>query len=333
MAQQAYEGLFHEEPAIWLRSGDYEAAVLPGVGANLIAFRDTARQHHYLREPAAEEMEAFKALPYVHGIPVLFPPNRFEDGKFRWEGKTYQFPVNEAATGNHLHGFVYGLPWTVEGFGADELESRVTLSLTIDEQHEVYRHFPHAFTIRLQYTLSGDGLYQRVQVRNNGETRMPCLMAFHTTINAPFAPGSVAEDCTFKVTVGERWELSDRLLPTGRFQEKSEQERRLAEGGLSPFFEEMDNHYQAVPQDGRNRMELLDSRAGLKLVYDVGTAYKQWMIWNNKATPGFFCPEPQMNLVNAPNGPELPAEEIGLIGLGQGELWEETSRLYLIEQG
>lgn len=101
-------------------------------------------------------------------------------------------------------------------------------------------------------------------------------------------------------------------------------------GTLSPFFESMDNHYTAVPQNGRNRMELTDLRSKVTLVYDVGTSYKQWMIWNNNAAEGFFCPEPQINLVNSPNLKEpLDRELIGLFGLEPGEIWEETSRLYV----
>ncbi|MNW64565.1 hypothetical protein D3C74_428610 [compost metagenome] len=69
---------------------------------------------------------------------------------------------------------------------------------------------------------------------------------------------------------------------------------------------------------------------GDKLVYDVGTSYKHWMIWNNNACNEFFCPEPQMNLVNAPNVEGISAEESGLVGLQPGELYEQTSRLYPI---
>lgn len=54
------------------------------------------------------------------------------------------------------------------------------------------------------------------------------------------------------------------------------------------------------------------------------------MIWNNNMGGEFFCPEPQMNLVNAPNVEGIPAEEIGLIGLEPGELFEQSSRLYPI---
>lgn len=328
MNQKAYEGTFHGEPAVWLQHGPYEAAILPAVGGNLIAYRDIESGYRFLREPEADEMESFKENPGVHGIPVLFPPNRYEDGRFPWKGKTYQFPVNEEATGNHLHGFLHTTPWRVEEYGSTEAGSYVVVSVQVDEDHPVYAMLSHRFTFRLRYTLSQDGLSQHVLIRNEGESDMPCLLAFHTAIMAPFAPGSTADDVTVRMTIGERWELNERMLPTGRYQPLTPDEEKLRGEGVSPYFAEMDNHYTAAPQNGRNRMELTDTRIGKTFVYDVGTSYKQWMVWNNKACGKFFCPEPQVNLVNAPNV-DLPAEQIGLFGLAPGEIWESTSRLYM----
>lgn len=328
MNHKAFEGTYHGEKAVWLQSGPYEAAILPEIGGNLIAFRDTEQNYQFLREPAESEMGDFKANPGVHGIPVLFPPNRYEDGKFPWNGKTYSFPVNEEATGNHLHGFLHTIPWTLEEYGTTDAESYVTVSVHIDENHEVYAMLPHVFTFKLRYTLSENGLSQQVLIRNEGKDDMPCLLAFHTAINAPFTKESQADDCRLKLTIGERWELNDRMLPTGKFQPLSEDEKRMRDGEVSPYFAPMDNHYTAAAQNGRNRMELTDTQLGKTLVYDVGTSYKQWMIWNNGACGQYFCPEPQINLVNAPNV-KLPADEIGLFSLAPGEIWEETSRLYL----
>lgn len=325
---EAYESTYQGEKAIWLKAGGYEAVMLPELGGNLIAFRDTENDYRFLREPAEGDIESFKAAPGVYGIPVLFPPNRYEDGKFPWNGEVLQLPVNEEATGNHLHGFLHTTAWEVEEFGTLAEESFVTVKIEVGENHPVYQYLPFNFTIKLRYTLSAEGLFQHVQIKNHGSKRMPCLLAFHTAISAPFASGSTAEDYRVKATIGERWELNDRMLPTGKYQPLNDFEKKLQGEGVYPFAESMDNHYTILPQQGRNRMELTDLKRGITLVYDPGTSYKQWMIWNNGATPGFFCPEPQINLVNAPNT-DLDADRIGLFGLNEGEIWEATARLYL----
>ncbi|MBO7744294.1 aldose 1-epimerase [Paenibacillus sp. MWE-103] len=327
-SNQAYRDTYQGEPAVWLKFGRYEAVLLPEVGGNLIAFRDTENGYAFLHEPTAEEMPAFKARPFIHGIPVLFPPNRFEDGKFPWNGRTLEFPVNEPATGNHLHGFVHSETFEVEDFGATATESYVVAALKVDERSEVYKYLPFRFTLRLRYAIGENGLEQQFTVVNDGEETMPCLFAFHTSVNAPFVPGSSAKDYRLKLTIGERWHMSERMLPTGEFQPLSPNEEAMKGEGVYPFFESLDNHYTAVPQNGRNRMELTDTKAGLTLVYDAGTSYKEWMIWNNGATEGFFCPEPQVSLVNAPNT-DKPADEIGLFSLAPGEIWQERARIYV----
>ncbi|GGH16488.1 aldose 1-epimerase [Paenibacillus segetis] len=325
---KAFQGTFQGEQAVWLQSGKYEAIILPDTGGNLISFRDLENGYRFLREPEEGNIEDFKSNPGIYGIPVLFPPNRYEDGQFPWRGEVYQLPVNEVATGNHLHGFLHTTAWQVEDFGQTPSESYVVVKVTVDEKHEAYQYLPFKFTVRLKYTLGENGLSQHLFVRNEGTNEMPCLLAFHTAINAPFAPNGVAEDYLVKATIGERWELNNRMLPTGSYQPLTEGEKALQAGGVNPFFAPMDNHYTALPQNGRNLMELTDTKLGVTLVYDVGTSYKQWMIWNNGATKGFFCPEPQINLVNAPKV-DLPADEIGLFSLAPGEIWEETARLYI----
>lgn len=325
---EAYMGTYQGEKAVYLKADSYEAVMLPDTGGNLISFKDTRLGYSFLREPGEGEIEAFKAAPGIYGIPVLFPPNRYEDGKFPWNGKVMEFPVNEEATNNHLHGFLHTVPWEVAEFGTNSQESYVVVSIQVNKDHEVYSRFPFVFTMRLRYALSKDGLSQQVFIKNEDSVEIPRLLAFHTAINAPFAKDSKPEDCKVMLTAGERWEMSGRMLPTEKYQPLSDFDKALTGEGVYPFAESMDNHYTALPKQGRNRMELTDSREGVTLVYDVGCSYKQWMIWNNGGTPGFFCPEPQMNLVNAPHV-DLPAEQIGLYGLLPGEIWEETARIYV----
>lgn len=323
-----HEERFHGERAVSISFGRFRATLLPDIGGNLISFVDTEHHYHFLREPKPEEMEAFKARPFTHGIPVLFPPNRYEDGVFTLNGKTYHLPVNEEATHNHLHGFFYDCKWEVIETGNTPTESFIVIEQHVTENHPAYPYFPHEFSMSIRYSLSEEGLKQKVQVTNRGGSPMPCLLGFHTAINAPFSPNSSMDDMEFEMTIGERWELNGRMLPTGKFQPLTESERRMKAGGVSPFFDLLDNHYTSVPKDGKNYMALTDKREKVRLIYDAGTKYKHWMIWNNDAASGFFCPEPQTNMVNAPNL-SLPIEDTGIIILEPGETWQETSRIYL----
>ncbi|MDP4098712.1 aldose 1-epimerase [Paenibacillus sp. P96] len=325
-----YEEPFNGLAAIWMKFGKYQAAIIPEFGGNLVAFRDTERGYRFLREPEEDAMDDFTASPSVYGIPYLFPPNRYEDGKFSWNGTTYELPINEKETNNHLHGFLHAVPWDIEAYGTTEAESYVLLRQKVDQQHPMYRYIPFQFTVHLRYSLDKAGLHQQYSIVNEGTAAMPNLFAFHTAINAPFDPDSSPDDYRIKVTIGERIELNGRSLPTGGLQPLSAEEQAMKTEGVNPYFAALDNHYTAVPQNGRNYMELTDIRTGVKLIYDVGTSYKHWMIWNNGACRSFICPEPQMNRVNAPNLRDITPEEAGLIQLLPGERFEQSASLYCI---
>ena len=58
--------------------------------------------------------------PTRSGVPVLFPfPNRLRDGRFTWEGRQYQLPLNDPAARNAIHGFACRRPWRVLDHNAD----------------------------------------------------------------------------------------------------------------------------------------------------------------------------------------------------------------------
>ncbi|GMA49852.1 galactose mutarotase [Alicyclobacillus contaminans] len=319
---------YQGERAVRFGFGPYEAVVLPQIGANLISLKDPARGLSILREPHPEAMDAFRANPTTHGIPVLFPPNRIRDGKCTISGVSYTFPVNETSTHNHLHGFLHSAAWNVDAAGLTVHDAFVTLSIHVDEHHDVFRWFPHRFRMTLEYRLSDDGLRQQVTVHNLDTRPMPLMLGFHTAFNIPFAEHSSADHVTFTATIGERWEMDGRMLPTGRRLPLNAQEEAIRHGGISPFFAPLDNHYTANPQGGHNRVTMTDSQVGLRLIYDVGLKYRHWMIWNHGADGTVLCPEPQTIAVNAPNL-NLPDVETGLQMLEPGQQWSENSRLFV----
>ncbi len=96
--------------------------IAPGIGFN-------AYRWHV---PEGELLYADPNFFQVHkptrtGIPILFPfPNRIRDGRFTWEGNTYQLPTNDSSGKNAIHGFVCQRPWRVVDQGADAKTAWVT---------------------------------------------------------------------------------------------------------------------------------------------------------------------------------------------------------------
>lgn len=323
-----HQELWHGEAAITLGAGRYQATVLPTLGANLIAFSDVQSGYDFMRSPKPDEMTAFKDKPNTYGNPVLFLPNRYQDGEFTIAGIHYQFPINEAKTHNFIHGFLYRLPWDVVFSGCTSEFSVIVLRQRIRPGHPFYRYFPHRFSITLTYLLASTGLRQLVRIHNQGDTPLPVLFGFHTAFRIPFTPLSRPQDVSIHVDIGTRWALNERGLPTGATVALSSVEEDLKGEGMTPGALALDNHY-SVARAGLNNVAVIrDNQVGAELVYRVGPRYRYWMIWNGGGDDAFVCVEPQTNRVNAPNL-DLPLSETGVEILQKGQYWREAARLSL----
>ncbi len=90
--------------------------VVPGHGANLlnVQINGTNLLDGYTTPEEIDFNRWSKSI-------VLIPfPNRLKDGTYTWKDKTYEFPINDASSGNALHGFGMHLPFSA----ADVFESK-----------------------------------------------------------------------------------------------------------------------------------------------------------------------------------------------------------------
>ncbi len=218
--------------AVEFSKGDYTALLIPSVGANLVRLANTRLGAEILRTPAADEIETFKSRPQIFGLPLLFPPNRIADGRYQFDGRTYQYPITIEKEHNYHHGIIKGLPFVVSK--AYETEDEVLVECRYYSNignDAIYEHFPHEFKCKIIYKLSAKGLKQEVTFTNRSNLRMPVGVGFHTPLCIPFAGGKAA-DYVMRVAVGEQVELNERNLPTGRKLPLTEQFAKLREGGL-----------------------------------------------------------------------------------------------------
>ena len=291
---------------ITLDSCGFTAKILPEAGGNLYSLCHKDSSVPLLREPHNVD-ELFHA-PERFGIPILFPPNRIEDGSFLFEGKRYSLPVNQMPQKVHLHGVAVNRPWSLVDWGADF----VLLRFIFDKKAPEYSFFPFDCEILRRFELKEYGLCETIQIRNTGEINMPLGLGFHTAFPA---------DETALVRLGgAQMEIEiekQRFLPTGRTLPWEELDPREE---WNPVREAVSFHTDAGLLKGSSK-----EFHGAELHYTTGTLryitdekFQFWYIWNGGGKNNFICLEPVSWMANALNM-KLPPALSGVRTLLPGE--------------
>ena len=302
---------------IKLECDEYIAKIDSPNGANCISLRNKKYGAAILREPPTNgELDN----PYLYGMPILFPVNRIENGVFEFEGREYCFPINELATGCHLHGELHRMPFEL----VEESESRVVCRFRAEKGE--YLGFPHAFEVVQEYELTERGLCHTVTVSNLSDTNMPLFLGFHTTFNTRFtADGCIEDICAFADITGEfERNMAVNYLPTGVKPPFDAVSKALAGGDYKPVSGRISRHYR-----GCGKMSLTDVKKGLRMVYDSDEKFGFRLIFNG-GDEGYICLEPQTCLANCQNAP-FPRSETGFDWIEAGASKTYRSSIYLEE--
>ena len=303
--------------AVRLRCRSYEALILPDKGANCISLRHLPTGAELFRTPAAPE--EIDQAPNVYGLPLLFPPNRIRDGVYTFQGRRYAFPINEPQRHNHIHGALSVSPFLHRGNGVFSFRAGADAP---------YLAFPHAFTVKREYSLDGGGLFHRVTFRNDSDGAFPLGTGVHAAWRLPFVPGDDPADYSLQVPAAREWALEEeRKLPTGTAVGDSPLLDALRQGKMRPDIQPLSSLIQCSPGN-----VILRGGAG-RLIMDM-EGYGFLMLWNGGGGQGFLCPEPQSWVNDAPNLP-LPWEETGMqvISPGQERSFSLRFRFEAREQG
>jgi aldose 1-epimerase len=322
---------FYDEPAIQLNAGGYRAVVVPGLGGNMVELSRPDDQLSFLRTP--DTIEKLRESGQRYGIPPLFPPNRIVGGRFSTPYRDYFLTPNSPDGQFYMHGILHKRPWQIKTSGVrEDGTAEVTLLMNMDKDGDMYAYFPHEFTYELNYTLSEQGLQQRILITNHSSEPMPLGVGFHTAFKVPFHAEGREQDYRLQVSVKEEWELTDQFIPTGKLQPLDDIDRELPQDGIRPTGAPYAKHLTSgtIERNGVSfhGAALVDTARGISFVYEVDQAFAHWTIWNDDGKSGFICPEPQTWAINAPNIP-LPDEATGFQLLAPGAEWTASCRMYV----
>lgn len=270
--------------------GDYSAKIDVNHGANCISLRNEKYKAKILREP---DHSSVSDNPFLYGMPILYPVNRIQDGKFVFEGRNYEFPVNEFQTNCHLHGELCKTPFEIK----KKRNDYIVCSYCVNQP---YMNYPHKFFLEISYRLNTFGLLIKTKIMNLSTKNMPNFLGFHTTFNIPFLSGSTLDEIRIFADISEEIERdAERHIPTGKILERDTVFESLMRGVWKPSEGLISRHYRAG-QSGLIR--IIDTKKKLSVVYENDKKLG-WRLFFNGGANDFICLEPQTCMVNCQNAP------------------------------
>ena len=136
---------------------------------------------------------------------VLIPwPNRLSGGTYEFDGQRHQVPLNEPELGNAIHGLVRWDAWSI----AEREPQRVVMQHTLHPRPG----YPFSLAVRIEYTLSGDGLAVRTTATNMGARACPFGSGAHPWLLA--MPGT-DDRATLRIPANVVLRVDERGIPTG----------------------------------------------------------------------------------------------------------------------
>ena len=194
---------------------DSELILSHGPQRAIVSPWGAALRRYFLIEPSGSETDM--VWGYAGGShkkggqgDVLIPfPGRIKEGRYTFDGASYQLERNDKEGPNAIHGFVRNVPWTLLEQQSDRAEFEVAVNSTDYER----RGYPFSLNVRVTYQLQAGGLSCGFAVRNAGAHFAPVGVGFHPY----FTVGTdTIDEAEVRIPARGYLEFDERLAPTGR---------------------------------------------------------------------------------------------------------------------
>lgn len=274
-------------------------SIVPGAGANvlnLIFSNQNILDGH-------ETPEALAAGKWGKST-VLFPfPNRLDGGKYNWLGKSYQFPLNNEAMGNAIHGFV-----REEAFEAEYvfLGKEMASIRCYFDYLGTRAYYPFPFSLEIEFSIHDSGKFElQIEVENLHTTPIPIGFGWHPY----FRLSNLADHHRMQLPACKKVSINDRMIPTGEGTPYNEFKTltKLADTAL-------DNCFQASKTSGQYQMTLEGEDQAIQ-VKAAATEFPFFQVFTPPHRESIAL-EPMSGNVDMFNNQQ------GLVSLGPDEHWK-----------
>lgn len=282
---------------LMLTRGNLSASISPEFGGTICAleYYDPDGTRIPILEPLEDPAAGLKAGSFIMA-PFC---NRIADGRFTFDGKTFQIPVTRPEEGMAIHGYARERPWEVVSAGTDHALLRLQF-------HEP--DLPWRFDIEQEITLSNTALGVALRMVNRGDQPMPFGFGLHPWF--PKLPGTT-------LTLANRgaYQQDARNLPIAQ---TAPREGFQPGAALSLTDIPLIDTCFAGWQPPKAEIAMHNDGVAVILTASGALDYLHVYVPDNRAV---FCAEPVSHLPDVLNRPDLGAEAAMTV-LAPGEMLE-----------
>ncbi|MDQ6856783.1 MAG: aldose 1-epimerase family protein [Candidatus Dormibacteraeota bacterium] len=240
---------------------------------------------------------------------LLVPwPNRLRDGRYDFDGETFQVPLSEPDKMNAIHGFLRWEPWAITARSDD----RVVMEHTLHPR----AGYPFALHMAVEYRLDDQGLSCTPTATNVGERSCPYAFGVHPYLHVGTEP---FEQCWLEAPAQRYLVNDERAIPTGaadvagtRYDFRS---RRQIAGAV------VDTAFLAPDRDDRGRawVRLWNARQDRGVGLWMDERFPYYMLFTGDTLPEVDRRRQSIGVEPMTCAPNAFASGDGLITLAPGE--------------
>lgn len=191
---------------------------------------------------------------YFKGAKLTPFPNRIEDGKYSFNGKNYQLPINKPDENNAIHGFVWNKNIILK---KEEISDK---NASVQFEYIYNRTLPgYPFKTKLlitYYLITDEGFKCTTEIKNIDSCKIPVGDGWHPY----FKTSGKVDELMLKIPAKYKTDVDSRMIPTGE-QLFFNDYVQLAKIGDTEF----DTGFPITQNAGSVTTEIYDPKIDLKI--------------------------------------------------------------------
>ncbi|MCK4296340.1 MAG: hypothetical protein KAX28_06760, partial [Candidatus Marinimicrobia bacterium] len=147
---------------------------------------------------------------YFKSAKLIPFPNRIEDGKYSFNGKDYQLPINKPDENHAIHGFVWNKKLTLQKKEIRDKYASVQFKHIYDSSLPGY---PFKTKILITYFLTTEEGFRCItEIKNIDSCKIPVADGWHPY----FKTSGKVDELMLKIPAKYKTDVDSRMIPTGK---------------------------------------------------------------------------------------------------------------------